>query len=654
MHDKATLAEFICALNETSYFSCGDSFWSVPALGFSHNNSLPHKFMEALRKSKMLSEGCDAVICVLADWESVAEGIIFTDRAMYVNSPKNEDKKFKVRYDEITDLIYLSSVPKLCIETEKDYFTINTKLWSKRNIHDFLQFACGKYDFDDEHKEKIRNIHLEKAAGADVGSIAAGLAYGSISSASSLYFDDKILSPRGHGFAAEHANHLADLYRGKDSHIVGDDNAKNGADRVVDGVSIQSKYCASGSKCVQECFEDGVFRYWNADGTPMQIEVPSDMYESAIQAMESRIRRGEVPGVTDPAEAEHIIRKGHFTYAQAKNIAKAGTVESICYDAASGAIIAKNAFGITAVLTFATALWNGETPDVALKSAAAQGLKVGGTTFITAVLAGQLSKAGLNSALVGSSEAIVSIMGPRASAVLVNAFRSGTNIYGAAAMKSAAKLLRGNAITGTVTFVVLSVGDVGNIFQGRISGAQLFKNLANTASTVVGGGVGWTGGATAGAAAGAAIGSIVPGAGTAAGAAIGGFVGGLAGAFGGGALASTASGAILDQFIEDDADKMVAIIQEVFTDLAAEYLTTQEEAERIADSLKAKLTGGILKDMFASVDRRAFARELLEEYFKDESYNRKHIALPTESEMQQGLRAILEDIADNPPTVSLA
>ena len=73
---------------------------------------------------------------------------------------------------------------------------------------------------------------------------------------------------------------------------------------------------------------------------------------------------------------------------------------------------------------------------------------------------------GLNSALVGSSEAIVNALGPKASAVLVNAFRSGSNIYGAAAMKSAAKMLRGNAITGIASFAVLSIGDVGNIFYG--------------------------------------------------------------------------------------------------------------------------------------------------------------------------------------------
>ena len=46
MHDKATLAEFICALNQTSSFFCGGTFWSTPVFGFSHNNSLPRKFMK--------------------------------------------------------------------------------------------------------------------------------------------------------------------------------------------------------------------------------------------------------------------------------------------------------------------------------------------------------------------------------------------------------------------------------------------------------------------------------------------------------------------------------------------------------------------------------------------------------------------------------
>lgn len=68
-------------------------------------------------------------------------------------------------------------------------------------------------------------------------------------------------------------------------------------------------------------------------------------------------------------------------------------------------------------------------------------------------------------------------MGPKASQMLVNALRTGKNIYGAAAMKSASKLLRGNVVTAAASVVVLSSVDIINIFRGRISAAQLFKIL---------------------------------------------------------------------------------------------------------------------------------------------------------------------------------
>lgn len=465
-----------------------------------------------------------------------------------------------------------------------------------------------------------------------------------------MYGMDKFNTPRGHGFAAEYANHLYDKISKGDIlgnvRLTGDEIdpntgriIKNGADRVVEGIQIQTKYCASGSKCISECFEGGKIKYLNTDGTPMQIEVPSDKYDAAIKAMENRIKNGEVPGINDPSKAKDIVRKGHFTYEQAKNIAKFGTVESITFDATNGAVIATCAMGISSVLAFATSVWNGEDFDVSLKKAAYSGLKVGGTTFVTSVLSSQLSRTGLNSALVGSSEAIVGLMGPKASAMLVNAFRSGSNIYGAAAMKSAAKMLRGNAITGAVSVVVLSSFDIANIFQGRISGSQLFKNIANTASTVAGGTAGWVGGASAG----AAIGSVIPIVGTA----VGGFVGGILGSFAGGAVAGAVSGAVLDEFIEDDANKMVSIIENVFIQLSEDYILNKNEAENIIDKLKDKLTGSLLKDMFASSNRDEFAKNILEPLVEEEVKTRKRIQIPTDLQLVKGLREILEDLSDD-------
>lgn len=501
---------------------------------------------------------------------------------------------------------------------------------------------------------KNLRIHVQERIKADhtiSNGTISGIIFGNVSNASTIYGTDKFATPRGHGFAAERANYLydkitnADFFGQGKVRFIGeeiDENTgriiKNGADRIVNGKQIQTKYCKTGGKCIAECFEGGKFKYLNPDGTPMQIEVPSDKYDAAVQAMENRIKNGEVPGITDPKEAKNIVRKGHFTYEQAKNIAKAGTIESITFDAVNGAVIATNAFGISAVLSFATSVWNGEDFDVALKNATYTGLKVGGTTFITAVFASQLSKAGLNSALVSSSEAIVNIMGPKASAMLVNAFRSGSNIYGAAAMKSAAKMLRGNAITGAVSVVVLSSVDVVNIFRGRISGKQLLKNVANTASTVAGGTAGWVGGAAAG----AAVGSAVPIIGTA----IGGLVGGVLGSFAGGGASSKVSNAVLGTFIEDDAEEMIRIIEKVFQSLATDYLLNQTEVENIVDALKNDLTGRTLKDMYASTDREKFAKDLLIGHIEREVKKRKRIVMPSEEEMQMTLRTILEEIAD--------
>ena len=459
----------------------------------------------------------------------------------------------------------------------------------------------------------------------------AGIINGVELNAANNYAEEKFHGARGHGFAAERANHMYDKALGHDAQLVGDDNVKNGADRIVNGANIQSKYCNSGSKCIQECFENGKFRYYNADGTPMQVEVPSDKYDDAVKAMQNRIDRGEINGVKN---AEDIVRKGHFTYEQAKNIAKAGTVESLVYDACNGVVTATFSGGISAALTFWVSYRNGKSFDDALLDSVKAGIQVGGVSFAGAVLSGQLTKAGLNAALVSSTDAIISTIGPKASAHLVNAFRSGTNIYGAAAMKSASKLLRSNAITGLASVVILSSGDVLNIFRGRISGAQLVKNLVNTTAGVAGGIGGWAGGAAAG----ATVGSIIPGIGNV----IGGVVGGLAGALAGGGAASKVSKAVTDQLIEDDAKEMVRIVEAEFQNLAVDYLLNKQETEKIADHLKEHVNADTLKDMYASNTRHSFAYGLIEKTAVPVVSQRKKVQLPSRKDMVKGLRTVLE------------
>lgn len=568
--------------------------------------------------------------------ESGKNGYLFTDEKVYYLELFEKPKK--LWYDEIKSVTVTDMKKKkdasrtLLIELKNgENIKWTSTLLNKTPLCAFFQRLV---ELESLPQDVITSVHYKEDRKPSAE--AAGIGMGNYGNVNKLYEEEKFHSRQGHGFSAERANHFYDKMTGHDAQIVGDDNAKNGADRIVDGIYIQSKYCATGACCINECFADGgkgTFRYM-ADGKPMEIEVPADqnIYDDAVKIMEEKIKNGQVPGVSDPREAKKLVRKGHFTYEQAKNIAKAGTVDSLTYDAVNGAVIAASALGVTAIITFATSVWGGEDFDVCLKNAAYAGIKVGGTAFITSVLSGQLSKAGLNSALAGSSEAVVRLMGPKASAVLINSFRNGAKpIYGAAAMKSAAKLLRGNVITAGITVVVLSSVDITNIFRGRISGKQLMKNLANTTATVAGGTAGWM--------AGAAVGSMIfPGAGTV----IGGLVGSLVSGGVAGKVTNTAANAV----VEDDANEMVNIIQKQFESIANEYLLNQKEAEKCVDRLSEKLTGKILKDMFASNDRSSFARDLIVPIVEKQVSQRELISLPSNDQMFKSVKDVLEAIAD--------
>ena len=239
----------------------------------------------------------------------------------------------------------------------------------------------------------------------------------------------------------------------------------------------------------------------------------------------------------------------------------------------------------------------------------------------------------MNSALVGSTDAIVNIMGPKASQLLVNAFRSGKNIYGAAAMKSASKMLRGNFISGIASFAIMSSVDFVDIFRGRISGEQLVKNLADTASSVAGGGAGWI--------AGVAVGSVAG--------PIGMIVGGFLGAFAGGTAASKASKYVTEEVLlmEDDADYLYRIIEDTFTKQAENFLLNKEEGERAVEKLKNKLTGSKLKDMYSANNHEKFAEKMIISIMEEEVQKRKKIKAITVEDMSKGLRTALEEISDN-------
>ena len=102
--------------------------------------------------------------------------------------------------------------------------------------------------------------------------------------------------------------------------------------------------------------------------------------------MAEKIRQGKVPGCTDPAKAKELVRKGNVTYKQAMNIAKAGTIESLTFDAANGLVVGAGAAGISGAIVMARALWDGRDLDEAVDMAVYAGIQDGGTEFVTSLV----------------------------------------------------------------------------------------------------------------------------------------------------------------------------------------------------------------------------------------------------------------------------
>ena len=451
----------------------------------------------------------------------------------------------------------------------------------------------GSLPFSALHGYASKN---ERSAIGELG----GYLQGALQTIEKTYAERKFTAAQGHGFAAERANNLSDVLHGEKVAIIGDNNAKNGADRKIlnrDGTTtyIQDKYYSTASGSVNAAFDSvtGEYRYLTSDGTAMWLEVPYDQYEEALRLMQKKISEGKVPGVSDPSEAVNFVRQGKYTYKQAQNIVKAGNTDSLKYDAL-------NVF------------------------------KTGGFVFATYVISSQLAKTGLKTALQPTTEAIAKSLGNGVSTAILNAFGENTSALTASQITAhVANILQNQIITSGVIVVALSVGDIMDLFHGRISKEQLLKNLVVTVASVAG--------TTAGGIAGGAVGStLLPGVGTA----VGTFVGGMAG----GAASGYVSNALLSKIYAGDAQQMYDIISEQFQALSNDYLISEAEGKAITEKLQNSLSGDTLKEMYFSEDREAFAVNLMEPLFEEEVQTRAKIALPTEDDVRTEMKTSLQEI----------
>ena len=110
---------------------------------------------------------------------------------------------------------------------------------------------------------------------------------------------------------------------------------------------IKSKYFPTGEECVSDIF--------NFD---FNVEVPSDVYDSAVAALEKKISNGEIKGAVSSEEAKKIILRGEYPYEVAKIIAKSEKVEALKFNEINGEIFTTSSVSISTEMNFAFATWN--------------------------------------------------------------------------------------------------------------------------------------------------------------------------------------------------------------------------------------------------------------------------------------------------------
>lgn len=563
-------------------------------------------------------------------------GIVLTNKGIVCKAPrpdikeKKNEKIYQIPY-QILLWEYFDPSDFVCEKAEKGGCYVIKRdervvtVFRDQSLVDFFK----KYESKLQMDEELSNALID---GAVIGELEALNLEAAVFNAA--YGEDQ--SPVGHGIYAEEAGAILDKLSGEKATVVGRDNAKNGPDKIVNGSPVQCKFCKNAGSSIGACFKKNPntgqteYRYFDINsGKPMKVEVPADQYEKAVEAMRRRISSGQVPGITDPDMAADLVRKSKLTYAQAKNLAKAGTFESLTFDAATGVINCSFAAGISSLASFGITFWRTNDPKKARDAAIDTAINVFGPALAANILTNQIARTGLNKALIPISNKIVEQLGIKTVQKLINARRillGQKKIYGNAANKSLAKALRGNAIVEGITFIVFSIPDTYRVSTGKISGAQYTKNMISSAASFMGTIAGAYGAGLAAGAVGEKVGKKVT---KRAGAVIG-FVAGA----GGGMLAGVAVNKIAGLFKEDDCIITARLFNAAIVNMSIDYFMSEEEIDKLVDALDkdSKKIGKFQMKVRVSEHQYYDIQKFLEPYFEKAISDRKYISEKNEED----------------------
>lgn len=394
----------------------------------------------------------------------------------------------------------------------------------------------------------------------------------------------------GFGFAAEDINNINDILNGSEVDSSGRNNERNGPDRIVNGENIQTKYYATPKKTINSAFENngsGKYRYQSEKWGVQTLEVPSEHHSECIDLMKEKIMNGQVEGVTDPKQAEQIVRKG-CSYKQARNVARAGNCDSLVFDAKTGCITALSSLGVAFCIKLCmTAINCRDMEDfkTAVQLSFLDGLKNGTITLTTHIASTQIIRtvfgrnfaAMMNKMCKGSIESLYQYQFGKDIVHRAASNMWNKTLTGISAKGTIVKVVRLNAITSTFVFVASSIPDIYRFLSKDISGKQFIKNLTVNLTSVTG----------------ATIGSFIglyfkaP--------MIGGMIGGV--------LGGILSKQIADKISPDDTNAMQELIKIAMIELSNEYcIQSQEEFQNVVRIISNEqiITSTLLRAMYSA------------------------------------------------------
>lgn len=416
---------------------------------------------------------------------------------------------------------------------------------------------------------------------------------------------------QGHGYGAEYGNKTVDRVLGKRVEGVQEKenghHKLNGADKIVNGQKVQTKYYKSAADTYRAGFKDGTHDY-----SGQLIEVPRDQYDEIRNKLQKDIDAGNMDGIAPGTPAEKFLKKGYFSYKQSYRIAASGSVESITVDIANGVMTSMTSASISAIIIFASGVWQGKDVKEAAKDGIETAGRVIGKAAIIYTITMQVSRKNIwNYALQDTMQNPINTVSEKIASNIAESSLAKSSIGEKIHLNEVA----GQKLTsGAITVAVVFGPDICRACTGKISVKQLAKN------------------ATAGAAglAGMAVGSAVT-----AGNPLGGIIGGAVG----GAVGKK----VMDNFIEDDAVAMFRVMKEEFLDVVMSSYLSQEEFDEVARrTIWNKKVSKELQNMYKKSktgEHRIYANSLIEETVIDVLKKRQKVTNEMWNEGQQLVRA---------------